>query len=63
MDAKSNPILVAFRASPEVVACIDAVAKSEGASRAGVARRIVMQELAGMFSQSPVSQQTPQEAA
>lgn len=46
MDAKSNQqIVVAFKASPDVVAKIDAVAKAEGATRAGVARRFVMREL------------------
>lgn len=41
MDHKSNQIVVAFKASPEIVARIDELAKAEGATRAGIVRRWV----------------------
>jgi hypothetical protein len=49
MDSK-NSILIAFKASPEDVALADALAATEGATRAGVARRFWKAGLAGMFA-------------
>jgi len=53
-------VTIGFKASSELVAKADEAAKKEGLSRADIARRALLRDMAGMFGTSP---QQPQEAA
>jgi len=53
MDEK--PIVVAFKVSPTVVARIDELAAAEGATRAGVTRRLVIHGLGKPLQTEPAA--------